>query len=151
VPGRSKPYIYPFIEHKPSKYNIWYNKNPAGSYAQSSLRDGVSPILRAVQYEGSGRDTRYSLVAKHWRYAREHLCYENKIPAAELAVVLYRDYALRGDASSSNQWIRVFQEEFGYLDDLGEPTEEYLHLYTDSVVVDLKEHNLYKQINAEQS
>jgi len=132
VPGgpEGNPYIHAFIEQEPSEHNKWYNKNLAGSYAPSSVRDR-SPFRKVVEIEGSHSDITYSLRDEHWSLARKHLAYGKQIPVVELAVVLYRDYALRSFPPSISDLIHVFQSEFGYLDESGEPTPEFKHLYLD--------------------
>ena len=132
VPGgeKSKPYVYLFVEEEPSRHNRWQNPNVAGSYAQSSVR-ATSPLRNVVEITGRRRDTHYSLRDRHWELAREHLVFGDKIPAVSTAVMLYRNYALRTYPPSVSEWVRVFQEEFGYLDESGEPTQEFQHLYSD--------------------
>lgn len=128
----NKPFVYPFTADPPTFHNLWFNRNVAGSYAPSSLRS-QSPFTRVVEVTGSGSRAkiRYSLLDQHWQLARLHLTFENKVPAVPLAVFLYRDYALRTYPPSVAEWVRVFQEEFGYLDEDGEPNEEFDYLYVD--------------------
>lgn len=140
APGskEGKPYIYAFIEEQPSEKNRWQNRNLAGSYAPSSIRPD-QPFANVIKVTGSGRQARYTLLDKHWELARKHLAYGEKIPAVYTALVFYRDYALRVYPPSISAWVRVFQDEFGYLDDSGDPTEEFRHLYHDE-----SEHESYE-------
>ena len=124
------PYIYAFVEHQPSEHNRWQNRNLAGSYAPSSIRP-KQPFANVVEVTGGGSQSYYSLRDRHWELARKHLAFGKKIPAVATAVVLYRNYALRTYPPSVSEWVRVFQEEFGYLDESGDPTEEFKHLYHD--------------------
>lgn len=132
VPGGDKPYIYAFVEEPPSKHNRWQNPNLAGSYAPSSVR-AASPFREVIEITGSGSRSNisYSLRDRHWELARKHLTYGDRVPAVSIALLLYRDYGLQVQPPSVSAWVRVFQDEFGYLDESGEPTEGFNHLYTD--------------------
>ena len=105
----SHPYLTPF----PSTKFPFFNKNPAGSYAPSSLRD-VAPFRRAVNIAGSGRHASYSLVRNHPWQAKSSMLYGNPLPAASLAVFLYRNYELSLEAPKCVQILRIFREEFGF-------------------------------------
>lgn len=116
VPGGppGKPYIVPFCEEPASEDNLWLNRNVAGSYAQSSLRKDVSPLLRVVRVSGSGRDTQYSLRQKHWELARTHLTGGVPIPVVPLATLLFRDYGFEPAEPALSNLVQAFREAFGY-------------------------------------
>lgn len=103
------PYIKPFTEQKASTRNLWLNENVAGSYAPSSLRAG-QPFRRVVNIEGK----KYSLYHDHARRALEHLLYSIPVQAADLAVVLYRDFGLLGSSLTIEDLVGIFAYEFGY-------------------------------------
>lgn len=120
------PYIKPFTEQKPSAQNLWLNENVAGSYAPSSLRPG-QPFRQVVIIEGR----RYSLPPDHAERAFERLLYSTPVQAADLAVVLYRDFGLLGDSVSIKVLVDIFAYEFGYASEPGsEPDEKFRALYS---------------------
>jgi hypothetical protein len=120
------PYIKPFTEQKASAQNLWLNENVAGSYAPSSLRPG-QPFRRVVNIEGK----RYSLPPDHAERAFEHLLYSIPVQVADLAVVLYRDFGLRGASMTIEDLVGVFAYEFGYASEPGsEPDEKFRALYS---------------------
>jgi len=112
------PYIKPFTDQKPSKRNLWLNENVAGSYAPSSLRPD-QPFRQVVEISGK----KYSLRPDHARLARKHLL-STKVPAAELAVFLYRDFGLLCDTPTIKDLIDIFAFEFGYASKSGARTDE---------------------------
>jgi len=120
------PYIKPFTEQKASTKNLWLNENVAGSYAPSSLRPG-HPFRQVVNIEGR----KYSLPPDHARRAFEHLLYSVQVQAADLAVVLYRDFGLLDNAVTIQDLIEIFAYEFGYTNEPGaEPDENFRVLYS---------------------
>lgn len=122
------PYVRPFSDVAPSAANAWLNPNVAGSFARSSFR---STFFKVVDVEGEGRDTRYSLKPNHWVLARTYLARDRRVSVVDLAVFLYRDYALTSDSVQVFDWVRVFRDEFGYPlpPDPGHSDEEFDHLY----------------------
>jgi hypothetical protein len=131
VPGgpAGKPYVVPFCEEAASEDNLWLNRNVAGSYAQSSLRRDVSPLLRVVSVSGSRRETRYSLQHKHWELARTHLAQEGRIPVVPLAALLFRDYGFEPAQPSLSDIVRIFRDTFGYA--TAPSDAEFSHLFSD--------------------
>jgi predicted ATPase len=120
------PYIKPFTEQKASTKNLWLNENVAGSYAPSSLRPG-QPFRRVVKIEGRT----YSLFPDHARRAFEHLLYSIPVQAADLAVVLYRDFGLLGDSPTIENLVGIFAYEFGYASEPGAPlNDNFATLYS---------------------
>jgi hypothetical protein len=120
------PYIKPFTEQNASAQNLWLNENVAGSYAPSSLRAG-QPFRQVVNIEGR----KYSLPPDHARRALKHLLYSTPVQVADLAVFLYRDFGLIGDAVTIGDLIDVFTYEFGYANEQGsEPDEKFRILYS---------------------
>jgi hypothetical protein len=120
------PYIKPFTEKPASAQNLWLNENVAGSYAPSSLRPG-QPFRRVVHIEGK----KYSLPPDHAQRALKHLLYSAPVQVADLAVVLYRDFGLRGSSVTIEDLIDTFAYEFGYANEPGsEPDEKFRILYS---------------------
>jgi hypothetical protein len=120
------PYIKPFTEQKASTQNLWLNENIAGSYAPSSLRAG-QPFRQVVNIEGK----KYSLPSDHAQRAFKHLLYSLPIQVADLAVVLYRDFGLRGSSVTIDDLIDIFTYEFGYAKEPGsKPDENFRTLYS---------------------
>lgn len=106
----AKPYIKPFTEETASPANLWLNENIAGSYAPSSLRAN-QPFRQVVDIDGEGR---YTLPPTHASLAVKYLLYEQRVSAADLAVFLYRDFALTGDSPTIHDVVGIFATEFGY-------------------------------------
>jgi hypothetical protein len=120
------PYIKPFTAEKASPKNLWLNENVAGSYAPRSLRP-EQPFRQVVKIEGR----KYSLPTDHAKRAFRHLLYSNRIQAADLAVVLYRDFGLLGDSPTIEDLIDIFNYEFGYAHEPGaKPDENFRILYS---------------------
>jgi hypothetical protein len=120
------PYIKPFTEKPASTKNLWLNENVAGSYAPSSLRPG-QPFRRVVNIEGK----KYSLPPDHAQRALKHLLNSTPVQAADLAVVLYRDFGLLGNSVTVEDLINIFAYEFGYADGPGaKPDENFRTLYS---------------------
>jgi hypothetical protein len=118
------PYIKPFTEKPASAKNLWLNENVAGSYAPSSLRPG-QPFRQVVKIV----DRKYSLPPDHAERAFEHLLYSTPVQVAHLAVVLYRDFGLRGN--TVEDLVDVFSYEFGYAKQPGaEPDEKFRTLFS---------------------
>lgn len=133
VPGAPsrRPYVQIFVESDPSPHNRWSNPNVAGSYAQSSLRQGTAPFLQVVRVSGRRAQTRYRLVDRHWERARETLTMGGRIPVTPLAAFLFRNLGFTTDSPSPSLLIDAFRTEFGY--PLGRGDAEFNHLYTDEV------------------
>lgn len=129
------PYIKLFTEQKASTKNLWLNENVAGSYAPSSLRPG-QPFRQVVNIEGK----KYSLPSDHAQRAFKHLLYSVPVQAADLAVVLYRDFGLLGDLVTVEDLINIFTYEFGYANEPGsKPDEKFRILYSREMTKDWKE------------
>jgi hypothetical protein len=108
-----KPYVMPFAESKGSKWSPFFNRNVAGSYAPSSLRD-VSPFQQVVKIAGSRRDANYSLVPDHAAIAKKLLLYGKPLGVVSLALFLYRDYGLHLVPQGPTALVTIFREEFGF-------------------------------------
>jgi hypothetical protein len=120
------PYIKIFTEHPASKKNLWLNENVAGSYAPSSLRPD-QPFRKVVRIDKKI----YSLPTNHADLALEYLLFFGPVQAADLAVVLYRDYGLLREVVAIEDLIDVFAYEFGYADKPGaEPNESFRTLFS---------------------
>jgi hypothetical protein len=107
----SKPYLRIFLDETASESNRWLNRNLAGSFAPSSLRGTLNKV---IEVSGAKTNVSYSFRPKHWELALVHLAKGKPIPIVDLAIVLYRDYALEADKPSLSTLIDVFRYEFGY-------------------------------------
>jgi hypothetical protein len=120
------PYIKIFTEHQASEKNLWLNENVAGSYAPSSLRPD-QPFRKVVKIDKKT----YSLPADHAARALEYLLFSEPVQAADLAVVLYRDYGLRREVVTIADLVDIFAYEFGYAKQPGtEPNENFHTLFS---------------------
>jgi len=120
------PYIKVFTEHQASEKNLWLNENVAGSYAPSSLRPD-QPFRKVVTIDKKT----YSLPANHAARALEYLLFSKPVEAADLAVVLYRDYGLLSEAVTIEELVGIFTYEFGYANQPGaEPDENFQTLFS---------------------
>lgn len=92
VPGGPprKPYYRPLFDPPGNPSRYWLNENLAGSFAPSSLREGMPP-MQVVRKERGGM---LSLRPNHEELAFHHLLYEKHLNVYPLAAFLYRDYGL---------------------------------------------------------
>jgi predicted ATPase len=121
------PYLKPFTDVKPSIKNLWLNENVAGSYAPSSLRPD-QPFRKVVDVVVNKKYSKYSLFKNHAQLVREHLLHGEKIPLADLAIFLYRDFGLIGNSPKVSDLIDVFAVDFGYATKSGAPRNEDFHM-----------------------
>jgi hypothetical protein len=119
---KGAPYVKPFIQTLPSESNLWLNKNVAGSYAPSSIR---STLKRVVNVENGV----YSLRENHAQLALEHLLFGVKLNSYDLAIFLYRDYALLDKPSGLDDFLEAFETEFGYKTPEGNLNADYETLF----------------------
>lgn len=136
-----KPYIVLFTNGAPSEANLWFNKNVAGSYAPSSLRED-NPFKQTVaieRTEGRPKEYLYSLKAKHWELASTDLTYGQRVPVVPLAAVLYRDYGFEGNPPSATDLISAFREQFGYSSSDSTNQTEFTLLFSDDSATDTRE------------
>jgi hypothetical protein len=101
------PYVKPFINQAPTRENLWLNRNVAGSYAPSSLRNTLKKVVEIV-------DGKYSLRNNHAQMAFEHLLFGDCVNPVDLAVFLYRDFPFLGSAVKIEDVVSIFATEFGY-------------------------------------
>ncbi len=135
------PYIKIFTGQKPSDKNLWLNQNVAGSYAPSSLRLG-QPFRKVVD---DIENKKYSLSISHATKAFEHLLYFEPVQAADLAIVLYRDFGLTKDSATIKDLIDIFAYEFGYTETQGaEPNADFQTLFSFDSTENLEEDWLEK-------
>jgi hypothetical protein len=121
-----RPYILPF----PQTRSPFFNRNVAGSYAPSSLRD-VAPFRRAVTVQGSRGDATYSLLSDHASKARSYMLGGTPLPVASLAIFLYRDYELVLDTLRCEEIVGVFRNEFGFRKEIASENNAFLELFLD--------------------
>ncbi len=122
----TNPYIQPFR----SRYkggSLLFNRNVAGSYAPSSLRQGS--FSDVVEVEGDRRNATYRLRDDHASLASQRLLNGDKLPVGALATFLYRDYGLRLEAPEPQRVIGLFQHEFGLSYDVSEEGQAFAALF----------------------
>lgn len=103
-PGKT-PYLKPFG-------GPFHNRNVAGSYASSSLRQGVAPLLKVASISGIGT-TLFNLVPNHTQLAKEHLLGGKRLSLPALAVFLYRDHLFERRLARDGGVEQVFLHDFG--------------------------------------
>lgn len=103
--------MLPFSERGSDDREHYFNRNVAGSYAQSSLR-GVAPLLKVVDVKGRANSTTYSLREDDAALAFEHLLLKQRISALDLAVFLYRNWRLQLDEPTPNALLDIFKNDF---------------------------------------
>lgn len=104
-----KPYLRPFWDKERKAGQEWLNENLAGSFAPSSQR----VVLGRVMTTDAQR--RYSLRSKHWELAREHLLFDEPVPAVALAGFMFRDYGFMAALPPGpSELVEVFRQEYGY-------------------------------------
>jgi hypothetical protein len=108
---QDKPYLRLFLDTPPSDQNIWLNKNLAGSFAPSSIRNTLLQVLNVKKKEHVAF---YSFRETHWRLARDKLLSNKRIPVIPLIAALYRSYAFNAPKLTPQVLMDVFKDEFGY-------------------------------------
>jgi hypothetical protein len=115
--GVEKPYVFPFDEAGGLGTKNTFNRNVAGSYAPSSLRD-VAPFLQVVKIEERSRARPlYVLREGHVDLAFKHLIYRARVSPVALASFLYRDYGITADSPDAALLVEIFRDEFGFSTD----------------------------------
>lgn len=121
----NKPYIIPF---ESSNAKLWLNRNLAGSFAPSSIRQD-NPVNTVITLEGTGASVRYSLKPNHAKQALLNL-FKTKLPVLELAIFMYRDFGFDSEEMNAEKLLAVFKAEFGYSTEERSNTDfEELFLY----------------------
>lgn len=109
-----RPYLQPFSQNAKGVPQL-FNKNVAGSYAPSSLRD-VAPIRAVVEFRGGRQHVTQSLKTAHEELALKALTGSQRIPVHSLATFLFRDHRIplisKGNAIESA--LHMFCVIFGY-------------------------------------
>jgi hypothetical protein len=129
VPGGppGKPYYRPFWHGNvddPGRY--WLNRNIAGSYAPSSLRNVPLKIVEIVGSE-------FRLRPHHAQLARQHLLLDQPLSAIALAAFFYRNFAFTVQppaAPSPFDLPEVFREDFHFA---SQDDEEYAVLFDEGI------------------
>ena len=125
VPGgpAGRPYFRPFWTQRREAGQEWLNRNLAGSYAPSSIRNVPRKVIRL------NSDGTFGLLPNHWVLARKHLADDRKIPVVALAGFFLRNYGFRAtDPPELRDLIEEFARTFRYDQDIHD--DEFHHLYT---------------------
>jgi hypothetical protein len=127
VPGGPHPYFRPFWNGARNANQEWLNKNLAGSFAPSSLRNVP---LRVIEIDPTTKH--FSLRSHHWEAARENLLFGEQLSVAALAGFFLRNYAVvtAGDPPTREHLVALFREEWGYLRPMDD--QEYFYLYDET-------------------
>jgi hypothetical protein len=109
----------------------WFsNKNVAGSYAPSSLRQ-ESPFKKVVEVNGKGGDATYSLRADHSDAAFSNLFQSTPLPVTALVVFLYRDFGFELSEPQISKVIEAFRDESGLREDVEVERKAFEKLFYD--------------------
>ncbi|MFT3685725.1 MAG: AAA family ATPase [Phycisphaerales bacterium] len=119
------PFLRPFVNHKATADNLWMNRNVAGSYAKSSLREG-QPFSKVVETTADGT---YRLKNGHGKLAARHLLYGRPLPATELAAFLYRDFGLAETMRQPLDLLPLFAKYFGFSSSEGALSSDFFELF----------------------
>lgn len=102
----NKPYLVPFGRTEPGEA-LLFNRNVAGSYAPSSMRD-VNPLFDVLEISAEGT---YALLKGHAATVRERIL-PNSLPFCATACFLYRDYGFNSKPTSE-ALLRELTDQFG--------------------------------------
>jgi hypothetical protein len=111
VPGGpyGKPYLRPFWTGQRAARQEWLNRNLAGSYAPSSLRQVPRRVIEVTP------DGKFTLLKEHWNLAKQHLLANERIPLRALAGFYVRNYAFTATGRpTSSDLGEAFLDLFGY-------------------------------------
>jgi hypothetical protein len=111
VPGGpyGRPHLRPFWKGKRTANQEWLGDNLAGSYSPASLR---STMLLIVEIDDQKH---YTLREEHWKLAREHLLFEERMDVLALAGFLFRDFSITSATTpTADDLVSVFRGYFGY-------------------------------------
>jgi hypothetical protein len=110
-----KPLFQPFSQGEHKEGKGWMNRNIAGSYAPSSIRELPKKVVKPI---GSG----YALRDGHAELALAHFLSGERIPVIPLATYYYRNFGFTTDGPSigPHNLIDVFLDDFEFEDHLGE-------------------------------
>ena len=106
------PYLRPFRSRGVGKPLTLYQRNVAGSYAPSSIREGraLSRVIRVE--EASSGQVEYSLPSEHWSIVLSEMLSGHRQPLLATAAFLLRDCAFPlEDGPSLDGAIEVFRRE----------------------------------------
>jgi hypothetical protein len=102
----NKPYLVPFGRTSGGE-TLLFNRNVAGSYAPSSMRD-VNPLFDVLEISDSGS---YTLLEDHAEKARERIL-PRPLPFYATACFLFRDYGFADPRPES--LLQQLNEQFGF-------------------------------------
>ena len=108
------PYKYPYyLPFGPvgNPAERFFNRNVAGSYAQSSIR-AVNPLRRIATIETTPTGPVWDLNPEHAAVAHQ-LLEGRTLPAASLAAYLYRDFSFSGAPTPGDLYLTL-QADFGF-------------------------------------
>lgn len=123
-----KPYFRPFWNQSRGAGQEWLNRNLAGSYAGSSIRQQP---LKVITYE----DGLFGFRDQHWDAALEYLLYKERVPAVAVAGFFYRDFAFQteGTEPTPNDLVTIFRRDFLYDQPEDDPDREFDVIFDSTV------------------
>ena len=128
IPGGppKKPYYRPVFDPPGNPSRYWLNENLAGSFAPSSLREGM-PALQVVRKEGNHA---FALRPDHAFLALKHLLYGKPIDINPFVVFMYRDFGVvtDGEMPIPFELINIFRQDWHFYGE--EHREEFDVLFT---------------------
>jgi len=117
-----QPYFRPFWHGRREAGQEWINRNLAGSYAPSSVRNVPLQVIEI------GTNSTYTLPDQHWVKAKQHLLSGERVPIYALAGFYLRNFAFVADGQPEYPDLsREFLRTFGYY--WNPSTEEVETLY----------------------
>lgn len=104
------PYVRPFKSR--GKGLEQFNRNVAGSYAPSSVRQN-GKMGQVIEVTGQRQSAAYDLRPNHATLAFDIFLGHNKVPITSLAAFVYRDYGFVLDEPKMSAVRDLFRDEFG--------------------------------------
>ncbi|WP_051251525.1 McrB family protein [Paenibacillus harenae] len=113
APDKS-PYLRPFRSRGVGNPLTLYQKNVAGSYAPSSIRE-KGPLSKIINIEQPSGALSYKLSDEHWKVVLSEMLSGHRLPIVSTIVFLFRDYAFRMFNPNLENLVLVFRAQFSIL------------------------------------
>ncbi len=122
----SRPYLRPFRSRGVGNPITLYQKNVAGSYAPSSIRNN-GPLSKIININSAS----YELINEHWKIALTEMLSGHKLPFISTMAFLLRDYAFRMLYPNIEILISIFRTEFSISNETENGDDIYEALFYD--------------------
>lgn len=129
APERS-PFLRPFRSRGVGNPITLYQKNVAGSYAPSSIRN-TGPLSKVMNINNKDGVTSYELINEHWKTVLAEMLSGNKLPIVSTTMFLFRDYAFPMLQPNINDLISIFRTEFSISKEAENGDDIYETLFDD--------------------